>query len=146
MPLVDEQAERPAGAQGRGERGQRGRRVLDDLQDAVAEHHVGPAVRDQVGQRAQVALASADPVGDAALVGATREDGQRVGAGVDDHHLVAELGDPDREAAGASPDVEDGGRPIGVAGLEHVAQGVPHDRRAGGAASLEAALARSRVG
>ena len=69
---------------------------------------------DQVGQVAQVALASGDPVGDPALVGATRQDREGVGAGVDDHDPVAELGDPDREPAGAAADVDHGGRPVGV--------------------------------
>ena len=46
----------------------------------------------------------------AALLGAAAQDGQGVRAGVDDHHPVTELGDPDREPAGAASDVDHGGR------------------------------------
>ena len=119
VPLVDQQAEGAAGAEHSRERGQRGGRVVDDLQDAVAEHHVGPLlltrlftgvgqqVGQQVGQVLEAALATGDPVGDTALVGSTGQDREGVRAGVDDHHPVAELGDPDREPAGAAADVDD---------------------------------------
>ena len=43
----------------------------------------------------------------AALAGPPVEGGEGVGAGVDDPDPVTELGDPDREAAGAAADVED---------------------------------------
>ena len=120
---------------------QRGRRVVDDLEDAVAEHHVGAAGRDQVEQAGQVALPAGDPVGDPALLRAPGQDRQGVGARVDDGDLVAELGDPDREPAGAAADVDHRGGPVGVPAVEDVAQGVPDHGRAGGAAPLEAAPA-----
>ena len=145
MPLVDQQAEHPAGAQHPGDRGERRRDVVDDLEHPVAEHHVGSPGGDQVGQGAQVALLGGDPVGDPGLGGPPAQDRQGVGTRVDDRDPVAELGGPDGETAGAAADVDHLRRPGPVAGFlpgpgEDVAQGVPDHRGARGTAPLQARL------
>ena len=73
----------------------------------MAQHHVGAGGAGDVEQVGQVALLRRRPVGDAGLAGPAVEGGQGVGAGVDDGDPVAELGQRDREAAGAATDVED---------------------------------------
>ncbi len=135
VPLGDEQAEHAAGAQHLGDRGQRGGRVVDDLEHAVAQHHVGAGGAGDVEQGGQVALLAGDPVGHAALAGAAVEGGEGVRAGVDDPDPVTELGDPDGEAAGAAADVEDVAAAADQA-VEDRAQGLPHHGRAGSAAAL----------
>ena len=94
VALADQQAERPLRSQHVVDRGQRGAGVVDHLEHPVAEHDVDPGRRDQPGQRGEVALDAADPVGDAGLRRASGQRGEGVGAGVDHHHLVAELGHP----------------------------------------------------
>ncbi len=112
VALGDEQAEHAAGAQHLGDRGQRGGRVVDDLEHAVAQHHVGAVGTGDVEQGGQVALLAGDPVGDAALAGPAVQRRQGVRAGVDHPDPVAELGDPDGEPAGAAADVEDVAAPV----------------------------------
>ena len=91
----------------------------------MAEHQVGAAGRDQVGQGGEVTLLPGHL--DTDLAGPAGQRGQGVGAGVDHGDPVTELGDPDREAAGAAADVEDvEGRAVQDAG-----QVVPHHRGAG---------------
>ena len=124
VALGDEQAEHPAGAQHPADRGERGGRVVDDLEDAVAEHDVGLAGLGDVEQVAEVALLAGDPVGHPGLAGAPVEGGQGVGAGVDDGDPVAEPGERDGEAAGAAADVEDVPGP--GAPVEHRPQARPH--------------------
>ena len=132
VPLGDEQAEHAAGAEHLGDRGERGGRVVDDLEHPVAQHHVGGVRTGDVEQGGQVALLAGDPVGDAALVGPTVQGRQGVRAGVDDPDPVAELGDPDGEPAGAAADVEH----VARGAVQDRAQGLPHDGRAGGAAAF----------
>ena len=129
MPLGDQQAEHAAGAEHLGDRGQRGGRVVDDLEHAVAQHHVGTVAAGDVEQGGQVALLAADPVGHAALAGPAVQGGQGVRAGVDDGDPVAELGDPDGEAAGAAADVEDVA--AAAEAVQDRAQGLPHRRPCG---------------
>ena len=96
----------PPGRSTSADRGQRGGRVVDDLEHAVAEHHVGAAGgRPASSRRAEVALLTGDL--DAVLAGPAGQRGQGVGAGVDHGDPVAEPGHPDREAAGAAADVDD---------------------------------------
>ena len=92
VPLGDQQAERAAGAEHPRHRGQRGGGVVDDLEDAVAQHHVGAVGADHVEQAGQVALLAGDR--DAVLAGPAVEGGQGVGAGVDHGDPVAEPGRP----------------------------------------------------
>ena len=56
VPLGDQQAEHATGTQHLGDRGERGCRVVDDLEDAVAEHDVGAAGVGDVEQGREVAL------------------------------------------------------------------------------------------
>ena len=99
---ASEQAEGAAGAEHPADRGQRGGGILDHLEHPVAEHHVGSL--DQAGEPVDIALDAGDL--DPDLAGPAVQRGQGVGAGVDHGDPVAELGDPDREAAGAAADVE----------------------------------------
>lgn len=54
-----------------------------------------------------IALDTADPVGDPGLGRAALQREERVGAGVDDGDAVAETGDRHREVAGAAAGVQD---------------------------------------
>ncbi|CAM5638711.1 hypothetical protein SGLAM104S_02450 [Streptomyces glaucescens] len=101
-------------------------RVVDVLQDAVAEHRVVAAALGHVEQAVGVALHSAHPVGDAGLGGAALQGEQRVGAGVDDGDPVAEAGDGHREVAAAASGVEDVQR-LPARGLDPAVQGVLED-------------------
>jgi hypothetical protein len=60
VALRDQQAEGPTGAQHPTDRGERGGGVVDDLEDAVAEHHVGAVGAGELEQAAQVALSPGD--------------------------------------------------------------------------------------
>ena len=91
---------------------------------------VGAALH-QRGQVGQVALEAGDL--DAHLAGPAAEGGQGVGAGVDHGDLVTELGEPDREAAGAAADVDD---PQAGCSVECALERLPHHRGAGAAATL----------
>ena len=101
MTLGDQQAEHASGPQHPGQRVQRGDGVVDDFEDAVAEHQVDAAGTDHVQQAGQVALPSGDR--DVALAGTPVEGRQGIGAGVDHGDPVAEPGDRDGQAAGARP-------------------------------------------
>ena len=103
-----------AGAEHLADRGQGGGGVVDHLEHAVAEHHVGAGGTGQLEQGAEVALLAGDL--DAVLAGPAGQGGQGVGAGVDHGDPVAEPGHPDREAAGAAADVEDVEPGLAVAG------------------------------
>ena len=130
VPLGDQEREVATGAKHPGDRVQCCRRVVDHLEDAVAEHQVGTAGCDQVGQGGEVALLTDDL--DADLAGAASQCGQGIGAGVDHGDPVAELGDPDRGDPGATADVDDvEGRTV-----EHGGQVVPHHGGAGIGAAL----------
>lgn len=100
--------------------------VVHVLQDAVAEHRVVPLALDHLEQAVDVALDTADPVGDPGLGGAALQREERVGAGVDDGDAVAEAGDRHREVAGAAAGVQDvQGVPAGH--LHPVVEGVLED-------------------
>ena len=105
VPLGDQEREPAAGAEHLADRGQCGGGVVDHLEHAVAEHHVGAGGTGQLEQGAEVALLAGDL--DAVLAGPAVQRGQGVGAGVDHGDPVAEPGHPDREPAGAAADVED---------------------------------------
>ena len=108
VPLGDQEREGAAGAEHLADRGQRRGRVVDDLEHAVAEHHVDRAadgVLHEGRQVGEVALETGDV--DTDLAGPAAERGERVGAGVDHGDPVAELGEPDREPAGPAADVDD---------------------------------------
>ena len=105
VPLGDQEREPAAGAEHLADRGQCGGGVVDHLEHAVAEHHVGAGGTGQLEQGAEVTLLAGDL--DAVLAGPAGQGGQGVGAGVDHGDPVAEPGHPDREAAGAAADVED---------------------------------------
>ena len=135
VPLGDQQGERAAGAQHLADRGQGGGRVVDHLEHAVAEHHVGAAGGDQSGRSERSPCAP--PTVDADLAGPAVQRGQGVGAGVDHGDPVAELGHPDREAAGAAADVE---RRRGVGRPRTAGQRVPHHGGAGAVARRSLAV------
>ncbi len=101
----------------------------------MAEHQVG-LVGDHVGQPGQVALDAGDPVGDVALGRPPAQRGERVGAGVDHGDLVALLGEPDREPAGAAADVDDPATRC----AEHLLHGVPDHGGPDGGAAFEGAV------
>ena len=90
VPLVDQQGEGAAGTKHRGDRAQGSGRVVDEAEHAVAQDQVDPASGDELAQVAEVALETGDPVGHAALVGASGEGGEGVGTGVDDGDPVPE--------------------------------------------------------
>ena len=98
-------AGRPTGPQRGRERGDHLGRVVHHLQQAVTEHQVGAARRDQAGEPVAVALHSGDPVRYAGLGGPSGQRGQRVGAGVHNGHPVAGLGQRHGETAGAAAHV-----------------------------------------
>ena len=137
MPLADQQREGAVGTQHRDDRVQRGGRVVDEAEHAVAQDQVDTLVGCQLAQVAQVALQAGDPVGHSLLVGPAGEGGQGVGAGVDDGDPVALGRHPDREPAGAAADVEDLLLPRA---LEQGADGVPDHRGAGGGTTFEGAF------
>jgi len=134
--LRDEQAEQPSRAQ----RGKgvvdRGGRVVDVLQDAVAEHQVGAGGADRRHDLAGVSLLGVDPVGDACLGRTALQRGERVRAGVEHHDPVPQPGDRDGETAGATADVHDvelptaRGGPLGDQRVEGVPDDGGPDRRA----------------
>ena len=124
-----------AAAQHARDGGEGGGRVLDHLQDPVAEHQVGRV--DQAREVGEVALLAGDPVGDPALAGAAVEGSQGVRAGVDDLDGVAELGQRHGEPTGATADVDDAGLAAGgVVALQHAAYAVPHHAGADGLATV----------
>ena len=125
VPLGDEEREPAAGAEHLVDRGQCGGGVVDHLEDAVTEHHVGAGGTGQLEQRAEVTLL-ADHL-DAVLAGPASQRGEGVGAGVDHGDPVAEPGHPDREAAGAAADVEH----VEAGLLQHGAECLPHHGGAG---------------
>jgi len=116
VTLGDQQAEHSPGPHHAGQGRQRGGRVVDDLEDAVAQDDVGAVGPDDVEQAGQVALPAGDR--DVVLASPAVECGQGVGAGIDHGDPVTERTDPDREATGASTDVEDVARPVLHDGLE----------------------------
>jgi hypothetical protein len=127
VPLADEEAEGAAGTQDLADGGQGCRGVVDDLEDAVAQHHVCAGGAGDLEQVGHVPLLAGD--GHPLLPRAAVEGGQGVGAGVDDRDPVAELGDPDREPAGAAADVEH----VERVPVQDRRQGLPHDGGPGGA-------------
>ena len=137
VPLADQQREGAVGPQHRDDRVQRGSRIIDEAEHAVAQDQVDTLVGCQLAQVAQVALQTGDPVGHSLFVGPAGEGSQGVGAGVDDGDPVALGRHPDREPAGAAADVEDLLLPTA---LEQGADGVPDHRGAGGSTTFEGAV------
>ncbi len=130
IALGDEETEHSPGPDHAAQRRQRGDGVVDDLEDAVAQHQVGAVGADHVEQAGQVALATGDR--DVVLAGTAVEGGQGVGAGVDHGDPVAEPADPDGQTAGPAADVED----VERVAAQHRLQRGPHDGGTGVAASL----------
>ncbi len=139
VALGDQEAEVSAGAEHLPDRGQGRGRVLDDFQDAVAQHEVGAVGSDQVEQLGEVSLLTGDL--DPELAGAPGEGGQGVGAGVDDLDPVTELGHPDGGDAGAAADVDDV-ESTAINAREHRVERVPHHRSLGGGPRGAATFAR----
>ena len=129
-PPCRDQAEVAAGGEHPGQRREGGLGVVDDLEGAVAADQVDLLLAHEPGERVGVALQGGDAVGDTALGAAAGQRGQGVGAGVDDGHLVAELGERDREPAGATTEVEDAQRPaqLVLPALDQAAHRGPHRR------------------
>jgi len=105
---------------------------VHDFEDAVTDHHVGRAGRNHVEKCGGVTEDTADSVADVGLRRTTFQRGESVRAGVDHEDVMAELGDPDGQAAGASTEVDhlEGSWAIScrhhlVPRLEHPLQGVP---------------------
>ncbi|OLB80459.1 MAG: hypothetical protein AUI14_06700 [Actinobacteria bacterium 13_2_20CM_2_71_6] len=106
-PVGDQDAGRATRAQRGGQRRDHLGRVVDDLQQTVAQDQVDAGGGGQFGQPVAVALDRGDPVGDPGVGGPAGQRGQRVRAGIDHGHPVPGLGQRDGEAAGAAADVED---------------------------------------
>ena len=102
----DHDARRAARAQDGGDRCEDLRRIVDLLEDAVAQHEIGALGRDERRELVAVALHAADKIGDAGIDGTTAKARQRVRAGVDDRDPMSGLRERHGEAAGAAADVD----------------------------------------
>ena len=144
-PLGGDEAEVPVGSEHRGERGERGLGVVDDLESAVAAHEVDEVATQDVGKGVGVALHRGDALGDPGLGAAPGQGGQGIRARVDHGDVVAALSQRHGETAGAPAEVEDAQGPAELAlasGGEVVHRGP--DRR-GAQRGLDAAAASASL-
>jgi hypothetical protein len=95
------------GAQYAGNRSESGGRVIDVLEDAVAEHDIDARSGDGAREAADVALDGTHLPGETGLGRPALEGGQRVGAGIDDGDAMPEGSQGYGELAGATPCVDD---------------------------------------
>ena len=96
----------PPGRKRLGHAGERRRRI-DHVEHTVDESDVEGRRAEHIGQRLDVALDGPDAIGHSGLGRAARQGGQRVDADVDDGDGRPELGERNREPAGAAAAVED---------------------------------------
>jgi hypothetical protein len=73
----------------------------------MAADEVGIGVGVDLEQVCGVALDGHNPIGDPGVAGSTVQRGQRVKAGIDDRDVMTELGQWDRQTAGATAKVQD---------------------------------------
>jgi len=101
-----QQADRPVRLEHQGELAQRQRPIRDVLQQAVRQHQVIAAGREQFGQRLDLALDGPHPVGHPGLGGPAEQGGQRIDADVHHGHLGAGGGQRNGQAARATTAVQ----------------------------------------
>jgi len=94
VSLGDEQAEPTGLTQHAADRAEGDLWVVDDLQDAMAQHEVHGGLTQDVAQVLGVTLDTAQPVGDPRLGGPATQRGEGVQARVDDRHVVTGLDQP----------------------------------------------------
>jgi len=102
----DHDARRAARTQDGGDRCEDLRRIVDLLEDAVAQYEIGTLGCDECRELVAVALHAIDKIGDASIDGTTAKAGQRIGAGVDDRDPMSGPRERHGEAAGAATDVD----------------------------------------
>ncbi len=105
--LCDQRAGEPVGAKDSHDTAQRLARIVDDLEDAVAEHHVGGIGSEQLHQVRCVALNGIDPTTQTSLGGSPLQRCERVGTGIDHSHPVSLRGEGYGEPASAPARVDD---------------------------------------
>ena len=115
-------------------------RVVDDLEQAVAQHEVRRAGRYDVEERVHVALHRADTVVHPRVARPTLQRRQGVRAGVDDRYRAAERRERHRPRTAAPADVEHARRRPGPGGAEPGDLGCQHTP---GSAAAHRAAART---
>ncbi len=121
--LIGRQDTHPsAGAYTPGQRRCRASRLVDVLEDVVAEHEVGATLGYDIGQPITVTLNAPHGLRDPGRLRAPRKQRQSVGARVDDSHGVTAFGQGYGEPAGATSDIQDPQRP----GAQEWFQSRPH--------------------
>ena len=116
-PAVSTDTAAPASAATREGRDGPGR-VVDDLEQAVAQHEVRRAGRDDVAERVRIPLHRANPVVHPGVARPALQRGQGVRAGVDDRHHAPESRERHRPRAAAAADVQHPRRDPGPGGAE----------------------------
>jgi hypothetical protein len=124
----DHEADVPTIGEHSGDRAQGGRRVIDELQGAMAADKVGVGFGVDLEQVGRVSLHRDDPLGDPGVARPTVQRSQGVEAGVDDGDVMTKLGEGDGHATGATAEVDDAqASPELLLTLDHNApHGLPH--------------------
>ncbi len=90
-----------------GNRSQGRRRVVDELERAMAAHEISIGVGVHLEQVCRIALHCDDPLSNSGVSSPAIERGQSIEAGVDDRDMVTELGQRNGHAAGTTAEVDD---------------------------------------
>ena len=106
-PAGHQDGDQPARSDDGRQRGHHRGRIVDGLQQVVAQHQVRLAGRNDGAELVRVGLDSGDQVVDPGVLGAAVQDGQRVHRGIDDGHPTAKAGQRNRPGAASAAHVDD---------------------------------------
>ncbi len=112
---------------------------IDDLEHLMTDDDIRAGRLDHIEQRGSITENSANVGADRRFFCSSLEGCERIRAGVDDEDKMAELSDSHRQTSGATTEIDDLQRSLGIHGevpcSQHLMQRIPHRCGAQGAAT-----------